>query len=118
MNDSFEIYIIKYSNHIVTIGDLSYSEKKLVKLSLIFAIYFSLGLKFPIILMNPFSNLDEDKINGFFKFIFEKFDNQIIFILNNSFENVYIKNKFLKNNVFCYQLTENHDVLGMISYEK
>lgn len=117
IEDSHDIFLIKHSNQKISIEDLSSSEKKLFKLSLIFSIHKSLNLKYPIILMDPFVNLDIEKRESIISFLMENISNyQILLILNENQYDDSLKSKFLMNDVKEFDLIEvNGDV--EVSYD-
>ena len=90
VDDSFNISIIRKSNQKILMDDLSTNEKKLFIIALIFSIHECLQFEYPIILMDPFVNLDNEKKNQLISFILKKQKlNQILLILNeNQYENV------------------------------
>ena len=116
LNDSFDIQIFNHSNQLLSINDLSSGEKKLVRLTLIFSIYRCFGLKFPIILMDPFSKLNISLPNRLFNYIFDYPNYQFIFILNDNQYNEFIKHNFLNDGVI-YQLIGNYGNTEVISHE-
>lgn len=117
LNDSFDIQIFNHYNQLLSINDLSSGEKKLVRLTLIFSIYRCFGLKFPIILMDPFSKLNISLPNRLFNYIFDYPNYQFIFILNDNQYNESIKHNFLNDGV-VYQLIGNYGNTEVISHEK
>lgn len=116
LSDSFDIQIFNHSDQLLSVNDLSSGEKKLVRLTLIFSIYRCFGLKFPIILMDPFSKLNISLPNRLFNYIFDYPNYQFIFILNDNQYNEIIKHNFLNDGVI-YQLIGNYGNTEVISHE-
>ena len=68
--------------------------------------------------MDPFINLDDEKINKIISVILNKnFNNQILLILNNNQYSDLIKNRFLRNNVKEYELIEYNGNTEVFDYE-
>jgi len=107
IKESNEIFLIKNTNQTTSIDDLSTSERKIFSLSLIFSIHKCLHLNYPVILMDPFVNLDAEKQNSIVSFILSNLENYQIFLILN--ENQYddsLKLKFLRNNVNEFELVD------------
>ena len=114
----FHIKLVKNSNQLISTVELSSSEKKLLNLALIISIYSHLKLDYPLIFMDPFINLDDEKINKIISVILNKnFNNQILLILNNNQYSDLIKNRFLRNNVKVYELIEYNGNTEVFDYE-
>ena len=110
VDNLFEISLLKNSSQKISINDLSSSERKIFNLSLIFAVHKCLQLEYPIILMDPFVNLDTEKRNLIVSFILDTMDNsQILLILNENQYDDSLKVNFLRNNIDEYELTKVQD---------
>ena len=114
IKDFNEIFLIKNTNQRISIEDLSTNERKVFNLSLIFTIHKCLELKYPIILMDPFVNLDAEKRDIIVSFILNNLENhQILLILNENQYDDSLKLKFIKNKVNELSLISvNGNVVG------
>lgn len=117
VDDYFNISLIKKYNQKISIDDLSTNERKLFILALIFSIHECLQLEYPIILMDPFVNLDNEKKKELISFILNKQKLiQILLILNeNQYE--YVKVNFLRNEVNEYSLTNINNMIQGGTYD-
>ena len=116
IKESNEIFLIKNINQTISIDDLSASERKIFSLSLIFSIHKCLHLNYPVILMDPFVNLDTEKQNSIVSFILSNLENyQFLLILNENQYNDSLKLKFLRNHVNEFELVERDNNVEVIN---
>ena len=106
--DTRGISITNNFNQIISGSDLSSSERRLFKISLMFTINQILNFKYPILLMDPFVNMDSNKKDNLIKIILDKnFNNQILLVLNENQYDDKVKVNFLRNNAAEHMLI-NH----------